>query len=327
MVEQTITRPILPVALVLPLMLLPAALLLVFMIRRKNSVPDIVLTMLRTAALLALVFLINLRPMVVRTEMEVLMKNMDILFVLDTTTSMWAEDHRGDDTRISGAVADCTTIMEKLSGCNYALVTFERKGRILTPFTQGAENVRDALEAVSAPDRYYARGSSLNIAYEPMEELLKYSSEKKDRRTFVFFISDGEITNGDTLMDYKPLLKYVNGGAVLGYGTAAGGRMKDSPAYNRSGTYIRDPATGEDAVSRLDAENLTALAEMLGIDYIWMRRPSDLNRIIASIEEGAKQTLDTVNEVSYEDRYHLFVPAAFALMALSMLRFIRRGRV
>ena len=68
-------------------------------------------------------------------------------------------------------------------------------------------------------EELYATGSTPNIVLDDMLKVLKASKEKENRKRIVFFISDGEITNNENLKSFAELKKYVDGGAVLGYGT------------------------------------------------------------------------------------------------------------
>ena len=99
----------------------------------------------------------------------------------------------------------------------------------------------------------------MNVVYDEMKTMLLSSDNKEGRMTIVLFITDGEITDDSELQSYKELSQYVDGGAVLGYGTDKGGKMLD-----RYGSYIRDPQTYDDAVSKIDEKNLRQIQIHLG---------------------------------------------------------------
>ena len=63
----------------------------------------------------------------------------------------------------------------------------------------------------------------------------------------VFFITDGEITNNDSLESFSKASKYIDYGAVLGYGTKEGGKMYPKSDYNTEITI-----SGRIIKSRLD---------------------------------------------------------------------------
>ena len=316
-----ITKPLIPVYVMLFVLLVLAGLLIYGILRKKQKLHIKILDCLRLVLILALVFAVNLRPMNRRYKADIELKNIDVLFVTDSTISMWARDVR-QGTRMSAVSSDMSYIMDELSGGNFGLIRFDNRAQVLAPFTQDTENVKDAFGTITEPDRYYAKGSSLNVAYEEMESMLKSSDSKEGRMTIVFFISDGEITDGSELMSYKELAQYVDGGAVLGYGTAAGGTMMD-----RYGSYIRDPETYSDAVSKLDESNLKQIAEDLDIEYIHMEDAMNVSYLLDSVRTGSSFTMDDASMVSYEETYFYFVIPLVVLLLWELAVCIRRGRI
>lgn len=316
-----ITEPLLPAYVIIPILLVFAVLIGAFIVRRKQKIGYKILDGARILLILLLVFAINMRPMNRRYNVDVELKNIDVLFVTDTTISMWAQDVR-NGTRMSAVISDCNYIMEELSGSNFGLIRFDNRAQVLAPFTQDTENVKDAFSTINEPDRYYARGSSLNVPYSEMETMLLSSDAKKKRMTVVFFITDGEITDDSTLQSYKELAQYVDGGAVLGYGTDKGGTMLD-----RYGSYIRDPQTYDNAVSKIDEKNLRQLAEDLDVEYIHMEDESNIAYMIDAIKTGSSLSMDNSDMVSYEEVYYYFAIPLAALLLWELFVCIRRGRL
>ena len=318
-----VSRPILPVVLVLPVLAVLFVAIVYFAVRKKAPRAQKIFRILRVLAIFALIFVINLRIQHKRYDFDVELKNIDILFVVDTTISMWAEDAAGYDTRIEQVIADCNYVMEEMAGSNFGLIRFDNTAQILAPFTQDRRNVGDALSTIKMPDTYYARGSSLNVPQQAMEELLLSSSEKKDRTTVVFFMSDGEITDGSVLEPYEWLEQYVDAGAVLGYGTLTGGKMQSDFSYS----YITDPETGEDAVSYLDEENLRLVAGDLGVEYIRMRASDDLAFLLSSVRAGSTVSIGETDAAVYDDTYYYYVPPLLALLLFELYLFLRKRRL
>ena len=320
---QSITKPILPVAVVMPVMLIAFAVLIFLMLRRRGQILDLVFTAARLVAIFALAFMVNLRVQVARDEMNIQLKNLDVLFVVDTTISMWAQDYNGSNPRIDGVLADCEYIVTELTGSNFALIRFDNRAQVLAPFTQDATNVLDAFSTINAPDLNYARGSSLSAPYEEMQMLLESSEMKEGRKTFVFFISDGEITDGSQLPSYQALAPFLDGGAVLGYGTEAGGRMR----VGQWSGYVQDPETGGDALSVIDEGNLRQLASDLSIDYIRMSGRGNVDYMLDLMRRMSGDTSGTTNTMIYEDTYQYYALPLVLLLLLELALFVRRGRL
>lgn len=319
-----ITNPIIPIAVVIPVMVLILAALVVAIVRKKIGIWGKILRIARVTLVMVLVFLINLRIMGKRYNVDVELKNIDVLFVVDTTISMWAEDYNGDDTRMSGVLKDCEHIMDSLAGSNFALIRFDNRAQILCPFTQDSRNVSDAFSTLSVPDRYYARGTTLNTPYEAMAEMLKSSAKKEERLTVVFFISDGEVTAEDKqVQSYAGMEPYIDGGAILGYGTKEGGKMYDKG----SSGYLKDPESHQDALSIYNETTLQDMAEEMDIDYIHMDKQSNVEYLVDSIKSGSSMSMASSDNVSYEDTYFYYTLPLFLLLLVEMILIIRRGRI
>ena len=294
-------------------------------IKNKTKTGDRIATLARLSIIYVLALVIGIRPVLVETKYEFATKNLDVLFVVDNTISMWAQDYNGKKERMQGVRKDVNFIIDELAGSNFSLVTFDDTPHVLAPFTQDLQYIRDLLDTFTTPDSYYAKGSDLSIAYKDIESLLLSSNRKENRKTIVFYISDGEITNGKELKDFGELGQYVDAGAVLGYGSAEGGRMKDS--YGSG--YIYDYSTHKDAVSRIDEENLKKIAEGLGIEYMNMNNGnSSLIGSVELIKESSKTIIENGNGA--EVRKDIYFYLAYPLMLMIMVEIIlvaRRGRL
>ena len=317
-----ITRPVLPPVVTGIILAVVFAGVLVSVIRRKNSLIKKLISVFRNLAICALIFVILLRPMNRRFDMDLELKNIDVLFVVDTTISMWATDYDNGRTRIRGVGDHAAYIMQELSGSNFGLIRFDNRSQILAPFTQDMDNVDDAFATLREPDRYYARGSSPNVVYDDLLKMLESSAAKEDRMTVLFFISDGEITaEGETLRSFAELSQYVDGGAVLGYGTKEGATMQDANGV------IRDPETGEEAVSVIDEDNLRKLSEDLDIDYIHMVNEKNVAYLLETIKSGAVSYVGSEDAYIYDDTYYWYVIPLAALILWETVVILREGRL
>lgn len=317
-----ITKPIIPVILALPVLLIILCFYIVVIVKRHTRIRYKVLGVLRIVAIIVLVFIANLRPMSKKYNATVEMKNLDVLFVVDTTMSMWAEDYDGSKTRMDGVIKDTEYIIDELSGSNFGLIRFDNYAQVLCPFTQDHETVKDAFSTIKMPDKYYAKGTSLNTSYGEMKGLLESSSTKEERQTILFFISDGEITDNSSLQSFKDLEPLVDAGAVLGYGTDKGGKMQTGTF-----SYIQDYETGKDAVSVIDENNLKQIADELQVDYIHMGSTANVKYIVESIKNGSSLVMEKSDSVSYEDTYFLYVIPLVLLLLIELGLFIRRGHL
>ena len=276
-------------------------------------------------AMLAGIAAVGIRPMYLSPDSEIRTSNLDVAFVVDTTISMWAEDHRGG-TRIDGVREDIRSIMEALPGSSFSLITFDNGAQILTPFTQDIVAVEEMLGDLSMPSYATSRGSSLNTSYEALHMMVESAARKEgDRKTVVFLFSDGETTNGDTLQSFKDLGRMIDNGAVLGYGTESGGAM-----YYPGRGYIRNSTDGGTALSRIDETTLRQIADDLSVAYINETRDAgtSLAGRLRSVRLMSREAAFSSGiREGYTETYHYFAMFVEFLLLIWLYMTIWRGGV
>ncbi len=303
------TFPIIPIWIML---IVCISLIIFIIIKSNNKIIEI--------AIVILIFIINLRIMIPGDNYKSVSNNLDVLFVIDNTISMNAEDYNGNETRLSGVKKDCNYIIERLSGARFSIITFNNKAQIIIPFINDINLAMETIDIIEPIDELYAKGSSLNTPIETILMSLN-SSEKKDNRIrVIFFISDGEITKNESLSSYREIREHINNGAVLGYGTSKGGNMKSRNKFLYEDEYIRDNTSlnHDIAVSKIDESNLKKIASDINIDYIHMNKEENINSKLREIEKLASSSIDDSSKKTYDDIYFIFVIPLLALLFLEL---------
>ena len=257
---------------------------------------------------------------------QVQTNNFDVLFVIDETISMLAEDYNGNNTRYEGVKEDCKYIINELYGARFSVIKFNNTSQIITPYTKDAELTIETINALTPVDELYARGSSLNVSIDDIKSSLESSGKKEDRKRILFFISDGEITSEEKLSSFSSIKKYVDDGAVLGYGTSSGGKMKITDSLTKTENYIQDRTSYpyKDAISKIDENNLKKISEDIEIDYINMQNSSNIKEKIKKIKKSAKTDLSDSDKSLYKDTYFIFVIPLCILLIYEYINYKRR---
>ena len=247
-----------------------------------------------------LVVALNFRLIAPQEEVQEYTGKTDITFVIDNSISMLAEDGKNGARRIDAVKEDVGYIVEQFPGARYSIVSFASDARRLVPYTTDLTTIDQALKSLNGLSKNNANGTGLNAPLSVLKDSLKAGYEKGNRQ-LVFFISDGEITddNEKKISNYGVLAEYIDGGAVLGYGTAEGGRMK---VYDYSGAptmeYLQYYDNGyQDAISVIDEENLNYIAKCLKVPYIHV---TDQSKIYAEITRLANE-IDVDRDKTEED--------------------------
>lgn len=282
-------------------------------------------------SILILLFIINLRPMIFKEKN--ISKEIDrkILFVIDTSVSMKALDYNNDEERINGVINDCCYIVDKLSDCEFSIITFGDTAQRLIPFTSDIDMVQAELKSINLEDDLYANGSSMNLAKDILEETLIEEKNRENKPITLFFISDGEITKEEEKLEsFSNIKQYIDDGAVLGYGTQAGGKMISSlyeNELNNSNIYVYyfdNKYNKKIAISKIDEENLNKIASDIEIDYIHMNKSLDIdNKLNDIIKNNTKLNNKNKKTNQYKDIYYYF---AVKLIILLIINFIIQKR-
>ncbi len=226
-----------------------------------------VLVLARRVGIVTALVLILSQPGFGTRAVPAQVSDLEVLVVVDRTRSMAALDYQGGP-RIYGAQRDLADLSEALPGARFALLTFGAEVELELPFTSDATTFRTALDTLRLEGPFDGSGSRADRPLEAMREILERADEQHpDRRRLVVFVGDGENTTGGDQESFDELEDLVDGGVVLGYGTEEGARMPEADDLSDDDGYIYDQHTREDAISRIDGDNLRQIAGDLDIDY------------------------------------------------------------
>lgn len=303
-----ITNPIIPIKI------MAVICVVLLLLKRKGMVPYI-----RQILIVALLFMINLRIMIPDNNIEIETQKMEVnvLFVIDNTISMVANDYEDGRERREGVIETCSYIIDELYGAKYAVISFHNDATMTLPLTSDAECAKNAISALYPIDSLYAKGTTINVCRELLEDTLENLDEREDGKTIIFFISDGEITGNDRLDTFEDCAEFISGGAVLGYGTTSGGTMKLYDCITEQTTVIETWHGYEygPAISKIDEDNLEQIAEDMDIPYVHVKKLENVEDVLEDITENILVETETDTVSGYKDTYYWFaIPFAVLLL-------------
>ena len=316
--SKLVFEPIIP----LSTMILFAIIMLVIILLNRRHIINRILIVL-------LLIIISQRPMIKDEEDDIYNWNFDILFVIDNTVSMNAVDVN-NLTRLDAVKNDCEKIIDNFAGANFAIINFSNTAQLKYPFTKDNGKILDIIKKIKVIDPNYANGSSLDLPFEYMKMLLESSRTKDEHKTFVFFVSDGELNSEDDinakLDKYKELNNLIDSGAVLGYGTEEGAKIRITESVNYekivdSEGYLINADTSSPYISRINEENLKLIAKKLEVDYYHM---TDYSVIEDKITNLKKEVMNDKEKVEKKiDIYYYFSGALVIILLLELLYYRR----
>ncbi|MFC7376727.1 VWA domain-containing protein [Brachybacterium sp. GCM10030267] len=222
---------------------------------------------MRRLLMVLLLLVVALRPVTPLESEQTERMNANVFFVVDRTGSMNAEDYNGDQPRLEGVKADMNRIMGMTEGSRYSIMSFDSTATQQLPLTTDAGAARAWVDTLTTEPTAYSKGSNVDRPLEQLQvELSETAREDPESQILVYFLSDGENTDERESESFSPLAQFVDGGGVLGYGTAEGGPMK-AEGGPEDGEYITDDS-GQRGISKIDEEQLQTIAGEMGVPYL-----------------------------------------------------------
>lgn len=244
----------------------------------------------RRGALVAALALIGLGPSV-PSATERVETNAEVFLVVDRTGSMAAEDHDGGRPRLDGVRADVGELLGLFPGARWSVLAFDSQATRQLPLTSDTRAVRTWAETLRQEITRYSSGSNVERPAPVLAETLEGAAERNPGHVrIVLLLADGENTDGEELTRaYAAAAPWVDAGAVLGYGTAEGGRMRSYDGTARSGAgsdapWITEEGSDVPAVSRADVGALARVAGELGVPYLHREPPTSLEPFAAGVD-------------------------------------------
>ncbi|MCU1527490.1 MAG: hypothetical protein JWP75_1253 [Frondihabitans sp.] len=284
-------QPILPVALIVvtAIVLLGFTLWRVFAERRHRA---LFWSWIRRAVIVALLLVIICRPGLPGGTARASVAELNVFFVVDTTSSVAAEDWDGHEPRLDGVRSDIESITNQLAGARFSLLSFDSTAIQRVPLTEDTTAVVTAAKSMRQEITYYSHGSTISEANTLLANVLKEASTSDPKRAnVVYYLGDGEQTTDTKPGSFVSSKTYIDGGGVLGYGTSQGGRMKEFDGYGdeySANRYIKDKtqAGDPDAISRINQTNLRAIASELGVPYLHRVAGASLASVVDPAKGG-----------------------------------------
>lgn len=270
---------------ILLLLAVTAGVILYIRTRKSSDLPK--RAWARRALILALVGFMGFGPGIMQETSEEVRVNLDVYLVVDRTGSMAAQDYNGNDPRLEGVKHDIKQLAGELSGARFSVLSFDSVASRQLPLTTDTAALLSWANNLTQEITIYSSGSNMNRVLGELSELLKRGRDRNPQnQQYVFFLTDGENTSDESRVSFGPMKSFIDGGAVLGYGTEKGGHMKRYDPLLKDDNFIMDTSDGSSkkAVSKIDQGQLKSLAQETGLTYVYRSEPSDLTEITASAE-------------------------------------------
>ena len=203
---------------------------------------------------------------------EVKRKGIDILFAVDTSRSMLAEDLT--PTRLERARLGIMDFVARLEGDRVGLIPFAGTAFALCPLTLDYEAFRESLNALDT-DLIPRQGTDLASA---IKEAGRLFDENGNNHRVLVLLTDGEDLQGDVIHAAKEAAKKGMAIYTVGVGSPEGASIPIR-YQNGSKDFVRDE-TGKVVKTKLDETTLKKIATETNALYVPLGRGAEgLNTI------------------------------------------------
>jgi Ca-activated chloride channel family protein len=273
---------------------------------------------------LTMVILALARPQWGEAPQLVEQEGIQVMVALDVSNSMLAEDI--SPNRLLRAKREISDLMNRLDGDEIGLVVFSGAAFVQFPMTSDYTTARRFLDTAT-PEIISRQGTAIGEAI--VVAMNGFDSNSTAQKAIVIF-TDGENHESDSLAAAQAA---ANDGIIIyaiGFGSEEGAPI---PVYDAAGnmTGYRTDQFGQVVQTRLDEATLQQIAEISGGQYFRATDGSELNALIAELNNLQTGTFASREASNLIERYQLFLLAAVIALLLAEIaperRTVRRRRV
>jgi Ca-activated chloride channel homolog len=242
-------------------------------------------------------------------------KGRDIVFVLDVSRSMMAEDLKPN--RIERAKLAIRDLLDKLDGDRVALVAFAGTSIVKCPLTQDYGFFRLMLDD-TGPESVSRGGTLIGDALRKTVD--EVYSDRLKRYKDIILITDGEDHDSFPVEAAKEIGERGIRLIAIGLGDEREGQRVPVVSEKGERSFLRHG--GQEVWSRLDADTLRKMVDSTpGGRYLNVATGTfDLGAIYRDlVADAEKRYLESLKINRYEEKFQIFLGAAILLLLAEML--------
>ena len=263
---------------------------------------------------LALSFLIvSLTNPKMGTKLETVKRQgVDIVFALDVSKSMLAEDIA--PSRLDKAKQIITKIIDNLGSDRIGIIIYAGNSYPLLPITTDHAAAKMFLQNAN-PDMVSSQGTAIN---EAIEKAITYYDNEEQTNRFLFIVSDGEDHEENTITLAQEAQKEGIKIYTVGVGSSDGGPI---PMRNIGGgiSYKKD-SKGEVVITKMNEQVLQEIAYEGKGKYINGNKTQETVDLIEDIlVKAEKNEFESKQFSDYKDQFQWFLGFGILFLIIDVL--------
>ncbi|MET0702678.1 MAG: VWA domain-containing protein [Mycobacterium sp.] len=240
----------------------------------------------------------------------------NVFLVVDRSPDMSVRD-LDDRTRMEIARADIEALIDRYPGARFAVIGFASAPSLDWPLSADTWSLRPVMDAITpyafGPDtvtQTNAGAANTVLRYQ----LITAAQQYPRARNLVFYLGAGAPESYFPAREFDPPAGSVDGGGVLGYGTAAGGPI---PGTETERSAVDDPV-------------LRGVAEQLGVPFVPRSDAAPLAGVLPDDRDSGGSAASVATTDGQTETYWLPALGAAVLILVELylvLRAFRRSRL
>lgn len=248
------------------------------------------------------------RPQFGESQQEIKSEGVELIFAVDVSESMLAEDVR--PSRLAQAKAELSRLIELMPGNKVGIIAFAGSAALISPLTNDPGAINMFLDSLQ-PDSVSSQGtnftSALNLAEEAFQRGGVSSDEVVKVTRVIVIASDGEDHEAGALEQAKKMAG--NGIRIfsLAYGTEKGGAIpvRDGMGFLKGYKKNRQ---GETILTTVKGDALRSLAEAGQGSFYFAALGGNQTKLLAEdIGKLERTQFESTMATQYEERFQIFL--------------------
>ena len=252
------------------------------------------------------------------TKLETVKREgVDVVFALDVSKSMLAEDIAPN--RLEKSKQLVAQIINSLAGDRIGIIGYAGSAFPQVPITTDFSSAKLFLNGMST-DMVSSQGTAIN---EAIQMAKTYYNDEEQTNRVLFIISDGEDHEGNVAAIAEEAANEGIKIYTIGVGTVQGGPIP----IKRNGIlqYYKRDQNNEQVITRLGEETLKQIAEEANGEYIDGSNTKEVVDTVTAILNGMdKKEFEAKQFTDFKDQFQWFLGGALFLLVLDVLLLDRK---
>lgn len=257
--------------------------------------------------------------------------DINVFFVVDRSLTSRVADYGDGQARMVGIREDIAALVDQYRGARFNLIGFATQASVDWPLSQDKWSFSAYINRLAAYSLvpYDALDFIDPTAADEVltAQLQEADTLYPDAKNIVFYFGDGALGSQVEPAPFDVPTDLIAGGAVLGYGTTAGGAVPASIADGRK-LYYAEPGTSTLLTAKIDEPRLNEIADTLGMEYFHREAGQNITPVLPPVDSGfmPETAADPQSLAGRTELYWIFALLAAALLLVEAILTVREYR-